>query len=99
MSIYTGSCLVTCIKTLGGTVTYDLVRVVGGRGISSNPWQVLSLISSQTYLVTASMIVSQSYRNNNLTDAKSIYTILASKPPDLLSKPENSPEPPQAPAY
>lgn len=88
MSIYTGSCLVTCIKTTGGNAIFDLVRVVGGSGISSKPWQVLSLLTSNTYVVTASMIVKESYYTDCLSDAVSIYTLLAGTPPILLSKPE-----------
>jgi hypothetical protein len=86
MSIYTGSCLVTCIKTLGGNLIYDLVRVVGGNGISSNPWQVLSLITSDTYLVTASMVVKESYYSDNLNGAKAVYMIHVGKSPNLLPK-------------
>lgn len=87
MSIYTGSCLVTCIKTLGGNAIFDLVRVVGGSGISSKPWQVISLITSDTYLATASMIVRESYYSaDNLDDAKAIYTILTGTPPILITK-------------
>jgi hypothetical protein len=98
MSIYTGSCLVTCIKTLGGNFVYDLVRVVGGNGISSKPWQVLSLITSNTYLVTASMVVKESYYTDSLNDAKAIYVLLAGKSPDLLSKFETGSDPHSTPA-
>lgn len=94
MSIYTGSCLVTCIKTLGGNAIYDLVRVVGGSGIASKPWQVLSLITSAAYLVCASEIVRESYYNTDtLAEAKCIYTMLAGKPPELLSKHDSGPDP------
>jgi hypothetical protein len=92
MSIYTGSHLVTCIKTLGGNHKLDLVRVVGGSGISSVPWQVLSLITSSTYVVTAAQIVQESYRADSLNDAIIIYTALAGKAPELLTK-QNSPSP------
>lgn len=93
MSIFTGSCLVTCIKTLGGNAKYDLVRVVGGNGIASKPWQVLSLITSATYLVCASEIVRESYYMESLAEAKCIYTMLAGKPPELLSKHDSGPDP------
>lgn len=86
MSIYTGSCLVTCIKTLGGNAKYDLVRIVGGNGIASKPWQVLSLITSATYLVCAAEIVQESYHDDSLEYAKSIYIILSGKSPELLPK-------------
>lgn len=92
MSIYTGSCLVTCIKTLGGNAIFDLVRVVGGGGTYSNPWQVLSLVTSNTYLVTAIQIVRESYHTDNIHDAKAIYTLLAGKPPDLLTKYDIGPD-------
>lgn len=87
MSIYTGSCLVVCIKTLGGNPIYDIVRVVGGSGISSRPWQVLSLMTGGTYLVTAIMIVKESYYNDSLADAEIIYSIHTGMPP-VLSKPD-----------
>lgn len=98
MSIYTGSCLVTCIKTLGGNLIYDLVRVVGGSGTSSNPWQVLSLLTAETYLATASMIVRESYYNDSLDGAKTIYTTHAGKVPGLLPKFEAGSNPTATPA-
>lgn len=97
MSIFTGSCLVTCIKTLGGNAKLDLVKVVGGNGIASKPWQVLSLITANTYVVSASEIVRESYYNESLADAKCIYTMLAGKPPELLPKHDSGPDPNAAP--
>jgi hypothetical protein len=77
---------------LGGNNILDLVRVVGGSGISSVPWQVLSLITANTYIVTAAQIVQESYLSDHLNDAIIIYTALAGKPPELLTK-QSSPPP------
>ena len=93
MSIYTGSCLVTCIKTLGGNAIYDLVRVVGGHGIMSKPWQVLSLMTGEAYLATAVTIVKESYYSDSLADAKIIYEIHTGKPPVLLLKYDSGTDP------
>lgn len=97
MSIYTGSYLVTCIKTLGGNAIFDLVKVVGGSGISSRPWQALSLITSDTYLITASMIVRESYYQESLLEAKAIFLLVSGKPPALLTKYDSGLDPNSAP--
>ena len=82
-----------CIKTLGGTSTYDIVRVVGGNGISSKPWQVLSLMTGETYVVTAIMITKESYYADSLAEAKVIYTIHTGKEPVLLLKYDSGTDP------
>jgi len=98
MSIYSGTYLVTCIKSLGGNVTFDLVRVVGGSGISSKPWQVLSLITGSNYVVTAMMIVKESYGlNDTIEDAIKVFNITTGRLPDLLEKCKPPTDPPANP--
>lgn len=78
----------THIKSMGGTPEYDIVRVVGGRGTSSEPWKVKSIHVDRIYTVSAMEIVGASYHlNYNLDDANAVYICATNKKPEESKKP------------
>ena len=81
--IQRGSYIVAIKRANGGTQAYDICIIVGGIGISSDPWVARSLIDGTKFSVSAMMIARESYYENySIVDAERIYTaITGNKPP------------------
>ena len=76
-------------NSIGGSVIYDIGCITSGKGISSDPWMVLSLQTNDKYTVVAMQINSASYYENvTLEDAEFIFKHLTDTLPKYYVKPE-----------
>lgn len=80
-----GAYLVTYRTCTSGRVIVDISRVVGGLGITSNPWIVRSLLADDRYPVAAIDIAPESYKTNlSLEDVEVLYKSITGIDPDYL---------------